>query len=66
MAWNNIREVMVNKSIPNQLLFKYDLNDANYATVVVRSNTRRTNTTLPTLEVVYKAPLVYRKIKNET
>lgn len=63
VAWNNIREVMVNKSIPNQLLYKYDLNDANYGTVVVRSNTRRTNTTLPTLEVVYKAPIGLSKDK---
>ncbi|KAL4716554.1 hypothetical protein ACJJTC_010218 [Scirpophaga incertulas] len=66
VSWNSVKEVFVDKSEPNKLLYKCDLRDIDYKTVLISSNTRRNAvSSLPTLELAYKAPINLSKDKHK-
>ncbi|XP_053614598.1 uncharacterized protein LOC128677637 [Plodia interpunctella] len=52
VQWTKIKEVKVFPSDPNKLLYKYNLDESQYMTIVTRTNTRRRqqdNTNIPPL-----------------
>ncbi|CAH1634672.1 unnamed protein product [Spodoptera littoralis] len=56
ICWNNIREVYANGVDPNKLFFKYDLNQPEYNTLIIRGNTRNS---IPTeLKPAYSKPIM--------
>lgn len=64
VSWNSVKEVFVDKSEPNKLLYKYNLTDVYYKTVLISSNTRRNAaSSIPNLDLAYKAPIKLTKSK---
>ncbi|CAG9793806.1 unnamed protein product [Diatraea saccharalis] len=62
ILWTKIKEVFVDKSDPNKLYFKYDLNQEFYECLVFRSETRHSSV-VPNLERAYSSPLKLPKLK---
>ncbi|KAL0830185.1 hypothetical protein ABMA28_003642 [Loxostege sticticalis] len=62
ILWTNVKEVFVDKSEPNKLYFKYDLNEESYECLVLRNDTRNLST-IPVLECAYTSPLKLSKAK---
>lgn len=62
ILWTKIKEVFVDKSEPNKLYFKYDLNQESYECLVLRGETRHSSA-LPNLDRAYSSPLKLPKAK---
>ncbi|CAH1640749.1 unnamed protein product [Spodoptera littoralis] len=66
VTWNCVKQVFVDKSEPNKLLYKCEHTGTEYKTVTISSNTRRNAvSSLPTLEIAYKIPLKLSKDKHK-
>lgn len=50
ILWTKIKEVFVDKSKPNKLYYKYDLNQETYECLIDHSDTRNSANILPVLE----------------